>query len=440
VVNGTEVLRQAATGNDLLGNTPSISMSSMLAAAGVTDATTIDHLTLELRRDSPGCGGLYGTGQTKLFTLLVQPDLPPTLTMSARTQAGPALPIAGLGPIFAGAPLWQVMVVSGDTVSLDAKVTRGPTTPISGATVSFYLQSPTAGQQLSAASAVTDASGTATVTLTTPTSSTGVSAQPVAAIPIGAGPCAAGQTQSSATCMVQNLFIEWYPHPVYVYESASTSATGNLLQRNVDTATFFATDIHTGSHAVSWSATGGTIDSNGVYTAGGVPGHYSITASAPDGTTTYPDIYIPYELSDFVGTYVGTHSLTSGAEPTGSQCPGGSDATLTFSNPQPANPPDPVFPGGLTLTFSEGQSNCSAEGCSYCTYWSTTVAVRGEVAPGQFVMRAGGSSSGSCSQYGIITIYAPDSPAGLQGTVTYAVPDGCPPAATDRSYDFTVAR
>jgi murein DD-endopeptidase MepM/ murein hydrolase activator NlpD len=132
------------------------------------------------------------------------------------------------------------------------------------------------------------------------------------------------------------------------------------------TQQFTATSSLTGSTAaVSWSATGGTIDSNGYYTAPNAPGTFTVTATSQ--TPNQSASATVTVLNGITYTYTGNPFTES------KQCPesgcitqeippeGGITASLTFSQPLPPNcgKEQPalvgcVLPSILELSMSDG--------------------------------------------------------------------------------------
>ena len=72
---------------------------------------------------------------------------------------------------------------------------------------------------------------------------------------------------------------------------------------------FSATVDGTANQAVTWSATGGTIDQNGNYTAGSTTGAHTVTATSQQDANAKDTATVRVLPSLFPGTYVGTYTL-----------------------------------------------------------------------------------------------------------------------------------
>jgi Bacterial Ig-like domain (group 2) len=166
---------------------------------------------------------------------------------------------------------------------------------------------------------------------------------------------------------------------VTISPAAATLQPGNTQQ-------FTATVTGSSNTSVSWTATGGTISTSGLYTAGQTPGSFSVTAkSAADGTKsataavtitsaqTFPPVPRQYD-----GAYVVVQSPVAGMHFT-------SPAMIRiYADPYDGNAPDP---DAMTVNFlMNGQSVGTFTGSdSQNGYYALTV---NNVAAGAYTITA----------------------------------------------------
>jgi hypothetical protein len=104
--------------------------------------------------------------------------------------------------------------------------------------------------------------------------------------------------------------------------------------------TFTASVTGTTNQTVTWSATGGTIDANGGYTAGSTNGTFTVTATsvADTSATTTASVTVVVPVPDFVvpSSYFGDYVLCSHLFP-GQNCNPFTGAIASFIHPQ-SNP------------------------------------------------------------------------------------------------------
>jgi hypothetical protein len=155
-----------------------------------------------------------------------------------------------------------------------------------GATVSLAVSGPGSVTP----SVTTDADGLAAATYTAP--SGGSSAQPTVTATFGDASAAVGITVE-------------VPVVVTVSPSAAILQTGASTQ-------FTATVTGAGTPGVVWSATGGTIDAAGRYTAGGTPGSFQVTATSVADPSVSASVPVTVEGALLLSGTV-THEFDNGS-------------------------------------------------------------------------------------------------------------------------------
>jgi hypothetical protein len=146
---------------------------------------------------------------------------------------------------------------------------------------------------LSAPTATTGASGEASVNFTAPTSGGGTSAVRVT---FDDGGNLLSRDITIGT--VQSIAVTVSPATV-------TAAPGGTVQ-------FTATVQNTTNNAVGWGATGGTIDQNGLYTAGSTPGTFSVAAASVEDPNAVGSATVTIASADWSGLYAGTWGQCTG--------------------------------------------------------------------------------------------------------------------------------
>jgi hypothetical protein len=92
---------------------------------------------------------------------------------------------------------------------------------------------------------------------------------------------------------------------VTVSPATVTVAPGGTVQ-------FTATVQNTTNTAVGWGATGGTIDQNGLYTAGSTPGTFSVAAASVEDPNAVGSATVTIASADWSGLYAGTWGQCTG--------------------------------------------------------------------------------------------------------------------------------
>ena len=162
---------------------------------------------------------------------------------------------------------------------------------------------------------------------------------------------------------------------VSISPSSASLAVGGTQQ-------FTATVTGTSDTAVTWSATGGTITTAGLYTAPNTAGTYTVTATSATDTTKSASATVTVGASPTYVLNVSPTSLSFGNVVVGSS----SSKTVTLSNS-----------GNSSVTVSSGSTSGPGFSITGLTFPFTVAAGRSATATIQFAPQASGSVSGSAS-------------------------------------------
>ena len=287
-VAGQELVRQSAgvTG-DLLQPQVSLAVADLFHAAG-QDPAVNPNLDVEVGRESPGCGGLYGAGLVKLFTLHLLANVPTKLALAGRNLGFPADALVPAG----------VSVVPGEHAFVQATLTHGDV-PLKGSVVLVQKLNSALSPPAYAwfATLTTDAAGNASFIADRPSTSDYYRAfysENGADCPIG---------PATANCHLSAIFVS-------ASSGIEVSNSGGAAPKN-GTEQFTAKAQAGSDNRVTWTVTGGgSIDANGLFTAFNIAGDWSVKATsvpypAWSGTAR---AHVIFTNLDYVGTWSGTQT------------------------------------------------------------------------------------------------------------------------------------
>ena len=277
-VAGTEVARQPAdvTG-DLLTPTITLQVADLYSAARQDPAVTPD-LDLELWRDSPGCGGVYLTGPFKLYTLQLKATAPISLAVAGRNLGYPADPLTS-----------PVNVVPFDRAFVQATLQHGDL-PLSGQALA--VQKYSNGAFAPYASMITDAAGHASFT---------------GDRPAAADTYSITYAETGADCSAVPRPAGCHVAIATVLASSGVAVSGPSGVPKGGTAQFTAKVLAGSDQSVNWAVSGlGSIDGNGLFSAGARAGFLTVTATSPTHTWvgTAP-AHVQFTNIDFLGSWTG---------------------------------------------------------------------------------------------------------------------------------------
>lgn len=209
---------------------------------------------------------------------------------------------------------------------------------------------------------------------------------------------AADPTKSgAAVVVVQDVSISISP-------TSATLAPGGHQQ-------FVATVNGTASTAVTWTATGGTVTANGLYTAGSVPGNFNVTATSMDDPTQSSTATVTVGGSGVLLSSLRRQTYAQALAGTTSPC--GDDEQSTLS---PGNSSSSSY--SHTAQCTRTSLDATGEASSSLTYTITgsSAGLTAVTASGTLVVKATGTQTGALGQGNVDLVLGFVGQAGYQIT------------------------